>query len=107
MQSDLAKIGRPSLSELNSSKKPEAGAQYVLQVAKARNIAAPKADPDNAHAPPLLRVTLTDGLEKVDVVLLNAGRSLNVSHIPPGTKILLTDATKINKYVSISANSFC
>jgi tudor domain-containing protein 3 len=77
----------------------------VLQLIKIRNIAAPKENETSGAAPPMFRLTLTDGTISLNSLVIDHdnNKQLNLN-IPPGTKILIKNTVKIKSNLLILNN---
>ncbi|XP_071551516.1 uncharacterized protein [Panulirus ornatus] len=90
LNSDLKDVGAPCLpDDLLKGKKNSLLGPLVLQVAKMRNVSAPKAFEDSGSAPRMLRVSLTDGCITVQGLEVQAIKPLSL-RTAPGTKVRLT-----------------
>ncbi|CAH1777870.1 unnamed protein product [Owenia fusiformis] len=89
LDSDFKLIGGKSLSEGVKSGKESLQGTYVVQVQKVRNVSAPKDNEESNAAPPLLRVTFTDGYTNLNGLVMETISQLGLN-TPPGTKLKLT-----------------
>ncbi|MPC55097.1 Tudor domain-containing protein 3 [Portunus trituberculatus] len=67
----------------------------VLQVAKMRNVSAPKAFEESGGAPRMLRVSLTDGCNIVQGLEVQNIKTLSLK-TAPGTKVRLNGKVSVN-----------
>lgn len=98
----MKEIGSPVLTKELAKQKTS---KFVLQIQKIRNISAPKANEDSQAAPRMLKLILTDGDSHVQAVELNAINSISRNHTPPGTKLLINNASVTGGYILL--NSSC
>ncbi|PAA51629.1 hypothetical protein BOX15_Mlig019456g5, partial [Macrostomum lignano] len=96
LNTDLKDIGDTALPSAGRIESLSAGStagstsHYVMQVQRVRNVSAPKDNEDSGAAPPLLKVTLTDG--RVTLIGLDVHNRLSgllSTRTPPGTKLAL------------------
>ncbi|PAA51622.1 hypothetical protein BOX15_Mlig019456g6, partial [Macrostomum lignano] len=96
LNTDLKDIGDTALPSAGRIESLSAGStagstsHYVMQVQRVRNVSAPKDNEDSGAAPPLLKVTLTDG--RVTLIGLDVDNRLSgllSTRTPPGTKLAL------------------
>ncbi|CAG9765539.1 unnamed protein product [Ceutorhynchus assimilis] len=100
LDSDLKSIGKSALANLTSSSK------MVLQIAKIRNVAAPKANEQSQAAPRMLKLTLTDGDGYVQAIEVGPVTSLNRDKTAPGTKCLVDGAKFTGGFLLIDNSNF-
>lgn len=96
LNSDLKDVGSTSIHEdLLKGKKNSLVGPLVLQVAKMRNVSAPKAFEESGGAPRMLRVTLTDGANTVHGLEVHNIKALS-SRTAPGTKVRLNGKVPVS-----------
>lgn len=96
LNSDLKDVGAGSLSEdLLKGKKNSLSVPLVLQVAKMRNVSAPKAFEESGGAPRMLRVSLTDGSNIVQGLEVQNIKTLSLK-TAPGTKVRLNGKVPVS-----------
>ena len=76
----------------------------VLQIQKTRNVSAPKANEESAHAPRLLKLQLTDGHTTCHALELDSIPQLSLS-TPPGTKVCISGAIDVHNGFLALTNS--
>jgi tudor domain-containing protein 3 len=104
---DLRNIGAKSLAEgVINGKLDKFEANHVLQIVKVKNIAAPKENENSHTAPPLYKVTLTDGTSNCNALALEDINKLNLNALP-GTKLLLHGSIKIKSSLLILTSKTC
>lgn len=87
-QYDLRDIGEGAFPEDFTKEPSTLELPIVVQIQKIRNVSAPKANEDSAHASRMLKLTIHDG--KTTCTALETSPITYISiNTPPGTKLLL------------------
>ncbi|XP_018579171.1 tudor domain-containing protein 3 isoform X2 [Anoplophora glabripennis] len=99
---DLKEIGSPVLTKELAKQRTS---KLVLQIQKIRNISAPKANEDSQAAPRMLKLVLTDGDNHVQAIEITTINSISRNNTPPGTKILINNASVVSGYILLNSNN--
>uniref|UniRef100_A0A8D2LAV8 Tudor domain-containing protein 3 n=1 Tax=Varanus komodoensis TaxID=61221 RepID=A0A8D2LAV8_VARKO len=106
LNTDLRAIGKKFLpSDINGGKVEKLEGPCVLQIQKARNIAAPKDNEESQAAPRMLRLQMTDGHTSCTAIEYNYMSKLSLN-TPPGTKIKLLGIVEVkNGFLLLDENN--
>jgi hypothetical protein len=103
LDSDLKSIGKKYITDSVATGKANSfdDKQGVVQLVKIRNIGAPKDNETNQTAPPMYKLTLTDGFSHCNALVIDSNYGNLNLNTPPGTKVLLKGPIKIKSNLLI------